>query len=164
MPANPNWARWCHASVATILKAEATAISVPVLIEGIDERSAAFMESPDRIEVRVNGPFTQELSAGYHRLLLGVNVLVSTQMGPSTKRAYRLNEILGRFHSLMDGALAVYRFGTGPDDDSESLLGCLTPRPGKNNNIRVIHFGQLGTVDRLKQGMVDVQYVMYLNE
>ena len=64
----------------------------------------------------------------------------------------------------MDGALAIYRFGTGPDDDSDSLLGCLTPRPGKNDSIRVLHFGQIETNDRLKQGMVDARYVMYLSE
>jgi hypothetical protein len=63
----------------------------------------------------------------------------------------------------MDGALAIYRYGTGPDNDS-SFLGCLTPRPGKSDSIRVIHFGQLNTTDRLKQGMVDARYVMYLNE
>jgi len=164
MPANPHWARWIHASVAKILRAEAVTIGVPCLIEGIDEHTATFQESPDRIEVRVNGPFTQELSAGYHRVLVGVNVLVTSQMGPSTKIAYKLDEILGQFHEVMDGALAVYRFGTGPADASTSLLGCLTPRPGKNNNIRVIHFGQIDRTDRIRQGMVDAQYVMYLSE
>jgi hypothetical protein len=133
-------------------------------VEGIDDRDDTFMESEDRVEIRVNGPFTKELSAGYHRLYVDVNVLVNSMMGGATKSAYTLDEILGVFHNAMDGAIAIYRFGTGPEDDADSLLGCITPRPGKNDFIRVLHFGQLNTTDRLKQGMVDARYVMYLNE
>jgi hypothetical protein len=163
MPANANWARWIHASVAKHLKQVAAALDVPALVEGIDERDDTFMSAPDRVEIRVNGPFTQELSAGYHRLYVDVNVVVNSMMGGDTKNAYKLDQILGAFHHAMDGALAIYRYGTGPDNDS-SFLGCLTPRPGKSDSIRVIHFGQLNTTDRLKQGMVDARYVMYLNE
>lgn len=163
MPANSNWARWIHASIGKYLKDVATTISVPSLVEGIDDRSDTFMESPDRVEIRVNGPFTQEQSAGYFRLYVDVNVLVNSMMGDQGKNAYKLDEILGEFHSAMDAAIAIYRLGTGPDDD-QSLLGCLTPRPGKNDSIRVIHFGQLDRTDRIKQGMVDARYVMYLNE
>lgn len=165
MPANKNWARWIHSSVAKHIKDTADSINVPVIIEGIIERDDNFMEAPDRVEGRMNGPFTQELSAGYHRIQVDVNVLVNSQMGGVTKNALRLDEILGVFHNALDGTLAIYRFGTGPDDNPLSLLGCLTPRPGKNDSIRVIHFGQLNTNDlRLKQGMVDARYVMYLNE
>lgn len=163
MPANPNWARWIHASIGKYLKDVADTISIPSLVEGVEDRDDTFMESPDRVEIRVNGPFTKELSAGYHRLYVDVNVLVNSVMGGATKTAYKLDEILGVFHNAMDGALATYRFGTGPDDD-DSLLGCLTPRPGKNDSIRVLHFGQLDRTDRIKQGMVDARYVMYLNE
>lgn len=163
MPANSNWARWIHASLGKYLKNVATTISIPSLLEGIDDRDKTFMESPDRIEIRVNGPFTHEQSAGYFRLYVDVNVLVNSMMGGEAKAAYKLDDILGVYHNAMDGAIAIYRLGTGPDDD-QSLLGCLTPRPGKNESIRVIHFGQLDRTDRIKQGMVDARYVMYLNE
>jgi hypothetical protein len=163
MPANANWARWIHASIGKYMKDVAASANVPVLVEGIDDRDDTFMSAPDRVEVRVNGPFSQELSAGYHRLYVDVNILVNSMMGEANKNAYKLDEILGVFHNAMDGALATYRFGTGPENDS-SLLGCLTPRPGKSDSIRVIHFGQISTTDRLKQGMVDARYVMYLNE
>jgi hypothetical protein len=164
MPANRNWARWIHASLGKYIKTTADSISVPCIVEGIIERDEAFMQAPDRIEGRINGPFTQELSAGYHRVQVDVNIIVNSMMGGETKNAYKLDEILGVLHNALDGALAIYRFGTGPEDDPDSLLGCLTPRPGKNDNIRVIHFGQIDTNDRLKQGMVDARYVMYLNE
>ncbi len=163
MPANSNWARWIHASLGKYLKNVATTISIPSLLEGIDDRDPDFMESPDRIEIRVNGPFTHELSAGYFRLFVDVNVLVNSMMGGEAKQAYKLDDILGVYHNAMDGAIAIYRLGTGLDDD-QSLLGCLTPRPGRNESIRVIHFGQLDRTDRIKQGMVDARFIMYLNE
>jgi hypothetical protein len=127
-----------QASIGKYLKTVAETNTIPAILEGIDDRSPTFMESEDRVEIRINGPFTKELSAGYHRLYVDVNVLVNSMMGGVTKRAYTLDEILGVFHNAMDGAIAVYRFGTGPDDDAESLLGCLTPRPGKNDSIRVL--------------------------
>lgn len=164
MPANPNWARWIHSSVGKYLKDVAQDISLPALLEGIDDRDEAFMSAPDRAEIRVNGPYSQELSAGYHRLYVDVNVVINSVMGGATKNGYHLNTLLGVFHNAMDGALAIYRLGTGLDDDPASLLGCLTPRPGKSDSIRVIHFGQLNMTERLKQGMVDARYVMYLTE
>jgi hypothetical protein len=164
MPANKNWARWIHASIGTFLQETAEDISIPIIIEGLIERDDTFMRATDRIEARVNGPYTQELSKGYHRVYVDVNIIVNSQMGGVTKNVYKLDEILGVLHNAMDGVLAVYRLGTGPEDDSDSLLGCLSPRPGKNDSIRVIHFGQIDTNDRLKQGMVDARYVMYLNE
>lgn len=163
MPANPKWTRWIHASLGKYLKTVATSLSVPSLVEGVEDRSEAFMAAPDRVEIRVNGPFSQELSQGYYRLYVDVNVLVNSTMGGATKNPYTLDDILGAYHNAMDGAVAIYRFGTGPEDDG-SLLGCLTPRPGKNESIRVLLFGQLNTVEQIKQGMVDARYVMYLKE
>lgn len=165
MPANPHWGRWIKASVGKYLKQVATTADVPSIMEGLDDRSPQFMEAEDRVEIRVNGPFTNELSAGYYRVHVDVNVLINSAMGNSTKSAYVLDDLLGVFHNAMDGALAVYRFGTGPDDD-QSLLGCLTPRSGKSDkdDIRTLHFGQLNPTERLKQGMVDARYVMFLNE
>jgi len=165
MPANKNWTRWIKASLGKYLKATADGLSptVPFLVDGVIERDKTFMEAPNRIEARINGPFTQELSAGYHRVYVDVNVLVTTMMGGVTKNVYQIDDILGAFHNAMDGALAIYRLGTGPDDD-DTLLGCLSPRPGKSDSIRVLHFAQIDTNDRLKQGMVDARYVMYLEE
>lgn len=161
--ANSNWARWFHASIAKYLKDAADDVSLPILIEGIDDRSDTFMESTDRVEVRVNGPYSQELSKGYYRIYVDVNCLFTSRMDGDEKNTYELDRFLGVFHGAMDGPIPIYRFGTGPDDDSE-LLGCLTSRPGKSDSIRVIHFGQIDATDRLREGMVDARYVVYLND
>lgn len=161
--ADSNWARWIHSSVATALKTVASLANIPVLVEGVDTRTATFMEAPDRVEIRVNGPFTRELPGNVHEVLVDVNVLATSHMGGTLRSAYTLDEVLGLFHEAMDGHIAIYRFGTGPDDD-QSLLGCLTPRPGTNAHIRVMRFGQLDPTIPAQQGMVDARYVMHLSE
>lgn len=159
--ANRNWTRWIHASVAKYLKQVAVTNQIPVLIEGIDDRDQSFMEAPDRVEIRMNGPHSQELSKGYHRLYVDINVLITSRMGNENKNVYDLDNALGIFHEAMDGVISTFRLGTGPDDD-QSLLVCLQPRSGKNDSVRVIHFGQIEKTDRLTQGVVDARYIGHI--
>jgi hypothetical protein len=63
MSANANWARWIFASVADHLKYVATATDLPVLVEHLDERTPQFSKATDRAEIRITGPFSQEISA-----------------------------------------------------------------------------------------------------
>ena len=161
--ANKNWRRWIHASVGKYLKQVATTNNIPVLIEGIDDRSPTFMEATDRVEIRVNGPFSQELSRNYFRILVDINVVLTSHMEGEKKNAYRLDDNLGVFHNAMDGVIGIYRLGTGPDDD-QALVMCLSPRPGKNDSVRVIDFGQIDKVDRNRQGVVDARYVGYASD
>ena len=161
--ANPNWTRWVHGSIGKYLKDIATSNSHAFLLEGIDDRSEAFMNASDRVEARINGPFSREISKGYFQLAVDINVLVNSRMDGQRKNAYTHDEILGLYHEALDGVIAIYRYGTGPDDD-QLLLGCLSSRSGKNDAIRVIQFGQIDRTDRLRQGMVDARYLMYLED
>jgi hypothetical protein len=161
--ANPNWARWIHSSVAVFLKDVADDASLPILIEGIDERSDTFMEATDRVEVRVNGPSTSEISAGFYKIFVDVNCLFFSRMDGTAKNAYELERFLGIFHEAMDGNIPIFKFGNGPDDDPLVLVGCLSPRDGRNDAIRVIHFGQIDAVNRIREGMVDARYIMHLS-
>lgn len=161
--AKSDWPRWIHATVAKYLKQVAVTNSFPVLIEGIDDRGTEFMEQTNRVEIRVNGPFSREISKGYYEVLFDVNVLVNSRMDGEAKNVWTLDQILGKFYDAMDGPIAVFRVGTGPDDD-ESLLGCFQVRSGGNDYVRVHRFGQLSADTRLKQGMVDVSYYGNLDE
>jgi hypothetical protein len=135
--------------------------SLPFITEGIHERDTLFMEAPDRAEIRINGPFARELSARYWRLWVDINILVTSNFGTQAKDVYSLERNLGLIHEFADTAIPILRYGSGVGDDG-TLLGCLRPRSdNKNDSIRVIHFGQLNNVDRLKQGQVDARYIMY---
>jgi hypothetical protein len=134
--------------------------SLPFITEGIHERDTLFMEASDRAEIRINGPFARELSARYWRLWVDINILVTSNFGTQSKDVYSLERNLGLIHEFADTVIPILRHGTGVDDDG-TLLGCLRPRHDKNDSIRVIHFGQLNNVDRIKQGQVDARYIMY---
>lgn len=162
MSANPNWARWVFASIATYLREVADTEALPVLIEGLDERTSEFMEATDRCEVRITGPFTREVSHNYFHVEVLVNVLFVSRYDEQ-KNQYAALQKAGVFHEAMDGPIAVYRYGTGPDDD-QSTLGCLLPASGRHDAIRVMNFGQVDPTDRLKQGMVDAKYQMELSD
>lgn len=168
MPANPNWARWIFASAAFYLKTIATENQLPCIVEGLDDRTKAFMDSTDRAEIRINGPYIQEISNGYFRVWVDINVLLSSRMD-ETKGGYALQRFAGIMQAAMSDQIAIWNYGDREgdfdDDDPETQihLGCLSPRPGKADSVKVLHFGQVEKADRLKQAAVDAGYQMYLD-
>ena len=170
MPANPNWTRWFFASVAYALKKVATDNDLAVLVEHLDDRSSAFMEAPDRVEIRITGPFSQEQSKGSFRIFLDANVLIESRFDGKIKNANDILKIAGLFHNAMDKPIGIWNFGNEDGDyvdgspDTQVFLGCLEPRPGNSDSIRVFHFGQGGPTDKYKTSMVDARYVMYLDD
>jgi len=162
MSASKDWARWVFASVATYLKGIAESENLPVLIEGLDERTTEFMQAPDRCEVRITGPFTRELSRNYYQLEVVVNVLFTSHYGEE-KNQYAILKAIGAFHEAMDGAITVYKHGNEPGDDETALIGCLSPGVGRSDSVRVLHFGQVDPTTKVKQSMVDATYRMEIN-
>jgi hypothetical protein len=162
MSANPNWSRWIFASLAKYLKEVATAHEIPALVEGVDDRTDAVMEAPTHVEIGITGPFSREASRGYYILRVGVRVLVQSRMDNPPSNRYTPQQIAGYYHEALDAVIAVYRYGNGADDD-DSQLGCLSPLNGKNDAVKVHHFGQLSPTDRLRQSMVDCWYEMELS-
>lgn len=167
MAADPNWARYIFASVATYLKQTATDNSLPVVVEGLDDRTKTYMESTDRAEIRVNGPYSQELAQGCFRLWVDANVLLTSRMD-ADKSAYSIQRFAGIFQSAMDQSIPVWNYGDQAGDFDEAdpatqiHLGCLSPRTQTSESIKVLHFGQVEKTDRVKQTVVDARYVMYL--
>lgn len=168
--AHKDWARWIFASVADYLKQIAVARNLPVLIEHLDERTEAFMAATDHAEVRITGPFVQEMSKGYYRIHVVVNVLLTSRYDGDLKNAYNVLKHAGAFQEAMDSPIGVWNFGGEPGDyvegdpETQVFLGCLTPRSGRNDEVRVLNFGQIDLVDKIKQTEVDARYVMELNE
>lgn len=165
MAANPNWARWIFASIAYHLKQVALANDLPILVEHLDERSESFMRATDRGEIRITGPFSEELSHDYFRLLLDVNVLLTSRYDGAKKNPYEILKLAGQFHEAMDSPIPCWNYGNEVGDyiDGNStthvFLGCLrNDRP-----VRVFNFGQNEKTDKLKQTAIDARYFMYLS-
>lgn len=154
-----NWPRWVQASIADHFSVAADAISIPSLVEGIDERTTAFYESPERIEIRINGPFIVEQSKGYWNIQADVNILIFSHMGGKLPNAYSGTDIAGAMAQAANDPIPIYKYGTGVDDD-QSLIGCLTLRRGPKESVKVFHFGEIDRENRLRQFAVDVNLEM----
>lgn len=162
MAANRALRKWIQASVAKYFKDVANAESpvIPCLIDGIETRSDAFMEAPNRVEVRVNGPYTKRFS-GCEMARVFINILVSSMMDGAEENVYKCDEILGVFHEAADADIPIFKYGSEVGDD-ESLYACLKLISGKNDYLRVVTFGQLQDNTRLRQGMVAGTYEVYV--
>jgi hypothetical protein len=172
MAANPNWARWIFGSIATEMKQLAQAHDLAALIEHLDERTDDFIKSPDRVEIRITGPFDSELSKGYHRLNVDINVLLTSIYGGEKKNPYDILTFAGLFQKRMGEPFPIYNYGKGVGEyndpnlltQEQVFLGCLLPLGGKGNAIKVFNFGQTDKVDKLKQSVVDGRYTIDLEE
>lgn len=171
MPIDPNWARWIFASVAKALKdVVADEENLAVLVEQLDERTAAFEQASSKAEIRITGPSTQELSKGYFRNCVDINVLLTVRNDGAKKNAYEFVRYAGLFQEAMSSPIGVWNYGNqdgdyvSPDADTLVFIGCLKPRPGIQDSTKVLHFGQIDTTSKLSQTMVDARYVMYLPE
>ena len=160
MAVNPNWARWTFASVATVLKRLAEDLKIPALVEGLDERTTDFEQAPRRVEIRMSGPFTKELSNDYYEVSLDINLLFTSRYENNANQ-YDIITVVGKFHERLDDPMPMLRLGKEEGDDG-SLVGCFLTRTGRNDAVRVFHFGQTDQTDRQKQVMIDSRYVMYI--
>lgn len=154
-------ARWVFASVAVYFKSIADGLSLPLLVEGVDERESDTMRE-DHAELRLTGPFVREVSHGCWRTWTDINILLTGRMLMSREDAYGIARWGGKFTQAMTDRIPVYKYGPDVGDD-DSLIGCLTQRKGKAESIRLVHFGQISREDRIRQAVVDGRYEMYLN-
>lgn len=161
MPANRNWRRWIHASAGKTLRAVATAQGVSSITEGIHERDDAFMSKPDRVEVRVNGPFTRQTEVNQWDARVFINVLISSVMG-EVRDSYIYDNLLGAYHEALDQAIPCFKKGGGIGDD-DTLIGCLEPLGEKSTPIRVLDFGVIDATDQLRRGNVSAVYEIELS-
>ncbi len=161
---NPHWNRWLISSIANYFEVNVTTpLVLPFLVEGIDDRTESFEQAPDRAELRTNGPFTKELSKGYWRIWVDINILITSNMG-GTKNRLSLEINSGKFHEFADTCIPIFRHGDPAQtaENDGTRLGFLTPRSGKNDSIRTINFGQVNKTDRIRQSQVDGRYIMQL--
>ncbi len=165
--ANANWNRWILASLNVYFKQVAAGLSLPTIVETVDERTEAFMHAADRAEVRITGPFIKELSKNYYQAFVDVNVLLTSRFDPR-KSAYQVVAYSGVFQAALDQPIQVWNYGNEPGDfvasdpTRQRYLGYLLPRFGQSE--RTLHFGQIDPTDHLRQIEVEARYLLELYE
>jgi len=157
---NENLARWIFQSIAKQFATTASGLSLPYFVEGVDERSEDEMRA-DHVELRVTGPVFKEVSHNYWTVQVTINFLFTKQMTMSGADAFDIIQWTGVFSDEMLNPVPIYKLGTGADDD-DSLVGCLQVKKGRNDAVRVYHFGQLKPDVRVRMSEVDAVYGMDL--
>lgn len=139
----------------------ADSLPLPLLVEGIDERESEKMDV-DHAELRITGPFINEVSRDFFELHITTNILLTDLMGGEGENTYSLFEWAGAFQEAACKPISVYRYGRdtlGIDDGSR--LGCLLPF-GKDGS-RLFHYGQVSTKDRVRQSAIDTRHYMQIS-
>jgi len=161
MAYDANWPRWVQASIAKHFKTVANSNSYASLVEEIEERTTAFQENPQRVEIKINGPFIKEQSKDYWYFSADAYVLIISHMDGTLDNAYLGTTMAGIMAQAAAATIPVNKLGAGVDDD-QSLIGCLTLRRGNDESVKVFHFGEIDTENRIRQLGVDVRLEMYL--
>jgi hypothetical protein len=174
-----DWPRYVFASIADSFKTVATGAGIPVLIEHLDERTAAFMQATDRAEIRITGPLIREISKDHHLLQVDVNVLLVSRYEGASKNPYDIIRYAGVFSNAMEASIGVWNFGNQSGDYLDDVLnqddevvvdnsatrifiGCLSLRPGQS--VLVQHHGQVDPVEKIKMSEVSAKYEMDIQE
>ncbi len=157
MSYNANWNKWIVASVVKHFRAALVAASIENFIEGESDRDVTQSEY---VEVRIDGPYSDERSKNDFKLTLEVNLLVQTVIAPS-KNLYRHAELQGVCMAAMT-TIPVYKLGPEVTDDL-SQIGCLdlnTDEP--RDHVKAHNFGQVETDIKLQQATVEGHYKIEL--
>ncbi len=150
---NANWPRWIYASTSKYFQAVADAYPVHMFLESVERDTK---NESKWIEFRMDGPQTREISKGYFRLDVEINILWSVHLDSAD--FHDQQRILGMLIEAMTD-ICIYRYG-----DDGSLLGTLILQQDPNNPIRGNNFGQVRPDTQLVQGSVEGTYRMYLSE
>lgn len=155
---NKHWARWIFASISEYFDA---AITIPVFIEGMDRETK---DLSSFAEIRIDGPWFNELSANYWRIYIEVNVLIQTVMNDSD--LHRFYKDIGDVNFAFQQNIPVYkRADNEGNNGDDSRLGCfqfVTDRYDREQ-IKTSNFGQIDKNVKLQQATVEAHYEMFLD-
>lgn len=153
-----NWARWIFASVTKFFNEE---IDIDVFVEGMDRETEDLL---DFAEIRVDGPWFNELSANYWKIRIEINILIQSVMGD--KNLHRFYDSIGTVNFAFQKSIFVYKYADidGQNGDG-SVLGCFKLAIDRydRENIKTSNFGQIDKNVKLQQATVEAHYEMFLS-
>ena len=149
MTLNQNWARWIFASITKHFNDNRQGLVLH--IEGTHRDTNT---ETDLCELRIDGPWFNEVSKDYWIIRLEVNILVQVTMNDSN--FHKIHTNVGIMASAFTD-IEVKKYG-----DDDSLLFCLQleqkPRNRSNDAIIISHFGQLDPNIKIQQATIEGHY------
>jgi len=154
---NPNWPRWLKLSIINHFKPLLDALPLPWFVEGTSRRTKG---EQSHCEIRIDGPFLNEISKGYWCFDVTVDVLVVTYKDTVDLLLHEKNVgiVLAGFNS----DIPVMMWGDGPGDNPDLMLECLKPTPPPKGDLIVTNFGQVEAESRILQSTVEQSFQMNL--
>ena len=149
---NTNWPRWISASLNYHMDSGKS--GVKLFIEGEKRITGT---TADRFELRTNGPFFNEVSAGVWRVELTVNLLVSCTMNKTD--LYNLQRKIGISLGMMT-SIPLYKYGTLTGIDDQTLFACMQLIEGPT----VTQYGQVDPSVEVVQATVQGRYKTLLED
>ena len=158
MALDQNLTRWIIASVSQHFMDRRQGLTVFMEGQVRDTRTLK-----DFLELRVDGPSMTELSKGYWRVFIEINVLV--QSAQDNADYHRIYESVGIAAAAFTGTLSIYKYGDKAGDD-DSLVGCMQLQGdrSKTERIQISHFGQVEPETGVFQSSVEGHYAVNLSE
>lgn len=157
MSFNPSWNKWIFASVLKHFKTILEGHSISTFIEGTSNRD---LTQSEYVEIRMDGPYTNERSRNDFVLRVEVNLLIQVIVDPQ-KNLYRNMEVSGRCVESMT-TIPVFKLGNDIADTGDKI-GCLElEMPQPRDHVRVHNFGQVETDVKLQQSTVEGHYKIEL--
>lgn len=159
-----NLPRWSHASMAKFfsdLVATLPSDGRPRYhVEGVDEDEALDFQH-DSILFRMVGPYAYG-GSNTEWFKFEIQVLCTDIVQTTKDRAWTVFQWAGVIQDAMLGPMPIYKFGDGPDDDRDVLVGCLQPDDTIGDAIRVVPYGQVDKEVRVKQVAVIGKFLLCL--
>lgn len=156
---NPNMDRWIFASVSKHFDDRKSPYAL--YIEGMHRDTNKLEEF---LELRIDGPLYTEVSHGYWKIYMEINMLA--QCCKNNQNFHRMRQMTGNIMYMFEPCINVYRYGPNDLPDDQSYVGVLQrlDQEEGRNNMQVSHFGQVDPVNQLEQATVEAHYVMFLEE
>jgi len=151
----PEWVRWIQQSIILHFKDKLA----PTFMH-VEGRLRPTVEPEPRFELRIDGPYFDQISNGCWDIDVEINVLVTSFRDESD--AYKHDRLKGIAAAAFTPQIGVFKYGNGDGDDKNTMLGCFIERSGEREKIVVSNFGLIESTNRLMQSTVEGHYRMSL--
>lgn len=153
---NQDWTRWISASIHKHFYDRRQDIR---LFSEDEERNT--QKEKDLFELRIDGPFYEEESAGCYNITVEINVLVQSVIDRTDFQ--KIKRLCGIVVAAFTSTIPVYKYGDQSDDD-DTLLGCLNLATNRRERVEIHNFGRVSPEKAIQQSTVEGHYRMSLKE
>jgi|SRR5215831_6900653 len=151
-----NLSRWIFASISKHFDDNRNGI--PLFIEGQTRNQ----ETPtDSAELRMNGPYVNNPSHSLYFVIVDVNILIKCINDDSD--AHKQWRMIGIFLEAFPPNFQIFKYGDGPEDNPNEMVGCLILQRDRGDEIIVNNFGEINPGTKITESTINGVYRMQMD-